>query len=112
MRSSSVGCAALMLAPAFLVLLLFDVTMLRILSLELYSTTFPSVMGTVTSRGLETVKYTYELDGRTFQGERYRYSVNEPKADKVVVILHDLASGQHIIYEALRAAPASGPRRE
>lgn len=88
MRSSSVGCATLLLAPAFLVLLLFDVTMLRILSLELYSTTFPSVMGTVTSRGIETVKYTYELDGRTFQGERYRYSVNEPKDDE------ELGSGQ------------------
>lgn len=33
-------------------------------------------------------------------------------ADKAVVILHDLGSGQHIIYEALHAAPASGPRRK
>jgi xanthine/CO dehydrogenase XdhC/CoxF family maturation factor len=29
------------------------------------------------------------------------------EADKVILILHDLASGQHIIYEALQAAPAS-----
>lgn len=34
------------------------------------------------------------------------------EADKVIVILHDLGSGQHIIYEALLAAPASGPRRK
>ena len=30
------------------------------------------------------------------------------EADKVILILHDLASGQHIIYEALHAAPKKG----
>ncbi|OJT19888.1 hypothetical protein BO221_32290 [Archangium sp. Cb G35] len=30
------------------------------------------------------------------------------EADKVILILHDLASGQHIIYEALHAAPTRG----
>ncbi len=30
------------------------------------------------------------------------------EADKVILVLHDLASGQHILYEALHAAPARG----
>ncbi len=33
------------------------------------------------------------------------------EADKVILMLHDLASGEHIIYEALQAAPASGDRK-
>lgn len=32
----------------------------------------------------------------------------ELEADKVILVLHDLASGQHILYEALHAAPARG----
>jgi hypothetical protein len=69
------GCLALMLAPFALGFVIPGALLLRSLSLELYSTTYPSVMGTITTRGVESVKYAYELDGRTFQGDNFRYSM-------------------------------------
>jgi hypothetical protein len=75
MRYSNLGCLALMLAPFAYGLMSFEASLLHILSRELYSTTYPSVMGTMTTRGVETLQYTYEVDGRTFQGDNYHYSV-------------------------------------
>jgi uncharacterized protein DUF3592 len=74
MRVSNLGCLGLMLAPFALGLVTFEVSLLRSLSLELYSMTYPSVMGTVTTQGLETLSYAYEVDGRAFQGDNYRYT--------------------------------------
>ncbi|MCY1077053.1 hypothetical protein [Archangium lansingense] len=34
------------------------------------------------------------------------------EADKVILILHDLTSGEHILYEALHAAPVSGGTKD
>ncbi|MFY0523828.1 DUF3592 domain-containing protein [Archangium gephyra] len=75
MRSLNLGCLALMLAPFAFGLVTFEAGLLRSFSLELYSTTYPSVMGTITTRGVETLQYTYEVEGRTFQGNNYQYSV-------------------------------------
>lgn len=75
MRLLNLGCLGLMLAPFAFGLMSMEVGLLRSLSLELYSTTYPSVMGTITTRGVETLEYTYEVDGRTFQGDNYQYSV-------------------------------------
>ncbi|WP_375765905.1 hypothetical protein NR798_29935 [Archangium gephyra] len=73
MRSLNVGCFALITAPFWLGFLFFEATLLRGLSLELYSTTYASVMGTITTRGVETLEYTYEVDGHMFQGDKFRY---------------------------------------
>ncbi|HYO70752.1 MAG TPA: hypothetical protein VEU33_32195 [Archangium sp.] len=75
MRASNLGCLVLMLAPFAFGFVTFEVGLLRSLSLELYSTTYPSVMGTVTAQGVETLSYAYEVDGRAFQGDNYRYTV-------------------------------------
>jgi hypothetical protein len=72
------GCFALMMAPLWLGLLVFEASLLHSLSLELYSATYPSVMGTIIAQGEGSPQYAYEVDGRAFQGYLYQYSANSP----------------------------------
>ena len=75
MRLANLGCLTLMLGPFIFGFAYFELSLLRSFSRELYSMTYPSVMGTVTTQGMETLSYAYEIDGRTYQGENYRYTV-------------------------------------
>lgn len=75
MRLINMGCLTLMLAPFAFGFVTMEASLLYSLARGLYSTTYPSVMGSITFQGVETLQYAYELDGRTFQGNNFRYSV-------------------------------------
>ncbi|AKJ04997.1 hypothetical protein ATI61_10269 [Archangium gephyra] len=75
MRLVNLGCLTLMLGPFVFGFASFELSLLHGLSRELYSMTYPSVMGTITNQGMETLSYAYEIGGQTFQGNNYRYTV-------------------------------------
>jgi hypothetical protein len=104
MSLGNLGCLTLMLAPFAFGFATFELGLLHSLSRELYSTTYSSVMGSVTTQGTETLSYAYEVDGHAFQGDNYRYTVRN-ESDFKAWMGPEFSAGSPIRVYYRRGAP-------